>query len=74
MHALPRNAKPWWRTISPAPLLKISAEFRYRSARHEGLAWLEMDIDADSERLVGYYTQRKTSGDMDVRRTSRVIG
>jgi hypothetical protein len=51
------------------------AEFRYRSARHEGVAWLEMDLDADPERLVGYYyTERKTSGDMDVRRTSRVIG
>jgi hypothetical protein len=50
------------------------AEFRYRSARHEGVAWLEMDIDADPERLIGYYyTERKTSGDMDVRRTSRVI-
>ena len=51
------------------------AEFRYSSARHEGVAWLEMDLDADPERLVGYYyTERKTSGDMDVQRTSRVIG
>ena len=51
------------------------AEFRYRSARHEGVAWLEMDLDADPEHLVGYYyTERKTSGDMDVQRTSRVIG
>ncbi len=50
------------------------AEFRYRSARHEGVAWLEMDIDADPEHLVGYYyTERKTSGDIDVRRTSRKI-
>ena len=50
------------------------AEFRYRSARHEGVAWLELDIDTDPERLVGfYYTDRKTSGDMDVRRTSREI-
>jgi hypothetical protein len=48
------------------------AEFRYRSARHEGVAWLELDIDTDPERLVGYYyTERKTSGDIDVRRKSR---
>jgi len=33
-----------------------------------------MDLDADPEHLVGYsYTERKTSGDLDVRRTSRVI-
>lgn len=45
------------------------AEYRHRSARHEGVAWLEMDIDADRERLIGcYYTDRKTSGDIDVRR------
>jgi hypothetical protein len=31
--------------------------------------WLELDIDSDPERLVGcYYTDRKTSGDIDVRR------
>jgi hypothetical protein len=36
---------------------------------------IEMDRDADPEHLVGYYyTERKTSGDMDVRRTSRGIG
>jgi hypothetical protein len=45
------------------------AEYRYRSARHEGVAWLEMDIDTDPARLTGcYYTDRKTSGDIDVRR------
>jgi hypothetical protein len=33
------------------------------------VAWLELDIDNDPERLVGcYYTDRKTSGDIDVRR------
>ena len=50
------------------------AEFRYRSARHEGVAWLEVDIDTDPERLVGYYyTERKTSGDIDVKRKSRTV-
>ena len=50
------------------------AAFRFRSARHEGVAWLEMDMDANPERLLGYYyTERKTSGDMDVGRTSRAI-
>jgi hypothetical protein len=45
------------------------AQHRHRSARHEGVAWLELDIDNDPERLVGcYYTDRKTSGDIDVRR------
>jgi hypothetical protein len=45
------------------------AQYRHRSARHEGVAWLELDIDTDPERLVGcYYTDRKTSGDIDVRR------
>jgi hypothetical protein len=45
------------------------AQYRHRSARHEGVAWLELDIDSDPERLVGcYYTDRRTSGDIDVRR------
>lgn len=50
------------------------AEYRHRSARHEGVAWLELDIDTDPERLIGcYYTDRKTSGDMDVRRIETTI-
>jgi hypothetical protein len=37
----------------------------FRSARHEGVAWLEMDIDADPNRLAGqYYSDRRTTGDM----------
>jgi hypothetical protein len=51
-----------------------NAEFAYRSARHEGVAWLEMDIDADPERLTGqYYTHRLTNGDMDLRRKTREL-
>ena len=50
------------------------AEYRYRSARHEGVAWLELDLDEDPNHLVGcYYTDRKTSGDIDVRRTSPAV-
>jgi len=46
---------------------KPKAEFRRRSASSEGVAWLE--AEADPHRLVGYYyTERKTSGDIDVRR------
>jgi hypothetical protein len=50
------------------------AECRYRSARHEGVAWLEVDIDTDPKRLVGcYYTDRKTSGDIEVRRVKPTL-
>jgi len=50
------------------------AEHRYRSARHEGVAWLELDIDTDPKRLVGcYYTDRKTSGDIQVRRVGTTL-
>jgi hypothetical protein len=41
------------------------AEFTHRSARHEGVAWLEVDIDSAPSQLIGcYYTDRKTSGDI----------
>lgn len=50
------------------------AEYRHRSARHEGVAWLELDLDTDPERLIGcYYTDRKTSGDIDLRRITAII-
>jgi hypothetical protein len=50
------------------------AQYRHRSARHEGVAWLELDVDTDPERLVGcYYTDRKTSGDIDVRRLKSTV-
>jgi SMODS-associating 2TM, beta-strand rich effector domain len=50
------------------------AAYRHRSARHEGVAWLELDIGTDPSRLIGcYYTDRKTSGDIDVRRTGTAI-
>ncbi len=45
------------------------AQFRHRSAPHEGMAFLELDYDADQNRLTGrYYTERKTTGDIIVER------
>ena len=47
------------------------AEVSHRSARHEGVAWLELDLSEDQDRLVGqYFTDRHTTGDMNLRRTS----
>jgi hypothetical protein len=47
------------------------AELAYRSARHEGIAWLEMDMDAGSDQLIGqYYSSRRTTGDMRFTRVS----
>lgn len=54
-----------WYTYSNDP----KAKFRYRSAPHSGVAWLELDIDCDPNTLFGvYYTDRKTTGDISVRR------
>jgi hypothetical protein len=50
------------------------AAFAHRSSRHDGVAWLEMDYERDPDRLVGqYFTERKTNGDIDLRRTSREV-
>ena len=47
------------------------AEFSTRSARHEGVAWLETDAASDPARLSGqYFTERKTSGDIAVHRVA----
>jgi hypothetical protein len=51
-----------------------TAQRRDQSARHEGVAWLELDIDTDAEHLIGgYYTDRKTSGDIAVRRVQTTL-
>ena len=45
------------------------AQFRHRSSQHEGVAYLDLDWDTDRNRLTGtYYTARKTTGDVDLRR------
>lgn len=46
------------------------AQFSHRSGQHRGAAWLELDLDDDRDRLRGqYFTNRRTCGDIDVRRT-----
>ena len=46
------------------------AEVSYRSARNDGIAWLELDISEDRNRLFGqYFTDRRTTGDIDLRLT-----
>ncbi|MGJ5204369.1 hypothetical protein [Bradyrhizobium sp. HKCCYLR20261] len=43
------------------------AQVQHRSAPHEGVALLQMDYDANPNRLTGtYYTARKTTGDIDL--------
>lgn len=45
------------------------AQFWHRSSPHEGVAYLDLDWDTNRNRLSGtYYTARKTTGDIDVRR------
>lgn len=47
------------------------AEFYQRSTQHEGFAWLEISLADAPDRLTGqYYTSRKTSGDMTLRRVA----
>jgi hypothetical protein len=46
------------------------AILQHRSPQHEGVAFLELNFDADQNRLIGsYYTARRTMGDIDVSRT-----
>ena len=48
------------------------ARVQHRSNPHEGVAYLEFDADKSGSRLAGrYYTARKTSGDIDIRRVRR---
>jgi hypothetical protein len=44
------------------------AEFRDRSAPHEGVAYLEYDLASPSELEGSYYTARNTTGDIAVKR------
>jgi len=45
------------------------AQIRHRSSPHEGISFLECEFDVDHDRLTGrYYTDRRTTGDIDVRR------
>jgi len=50
------------------------AAITHRSPKHEGVAWLEVDLDVDPERMTGrYYTDRRTTGDIDLRRVSKEV-
>jgi hypothetical protein len=54
-----------WYSYSNEP----KAEFRHRSAPHDGVAYLEMDWDTDRNKLTGrYYNDRGSSGDLDLKR------
>jgi hypothetical protein len=49
-----------------------NAAVRHRSAPHEGVCWLTMMLADDSDRLKGiYYTERRSIGDLDLKRLSR---
>lgn len=49
------------------------AQVRHRSAPHDGVAILEIDMNSEPDRLDGrYYTERKTTGDMTFRRSAIV--
>jgi hypothetical protein len=45
------------------------AALGHRSAPHDGSAYLELDLDGDENHLTGsYFTSRKTTGDLSVKR------
>ncbi len=59
-----------WYSYDNRPDVAVS----HRSSRHEGVAWLEMDYEKEPDRLAGqYFTDRRTAGDIEVRRVSRNI-
>jgi hypothetical protein len=48
------------------------AAVRHRSPPHEGVCWLTMMLPDDPDHLKGlYYTERRSIGDLDLRRVSR---
>lgn len=50
------------------------AELAPVSGQHQGFAWLENDVDTAPDQLFGqYYTSRRTTGDMTLRRVSRKL-
>lgn len=67
-----RNAKIYriWYSYENRPRAAVT----HRSARHEGVAWLEIDGSGNLDALNGqYFTHRKTNGDISVTRTSTDI-
>jgi hypothetical protein len=50
---------------------KPKAAVAHRSSDHDGVAWLEIALSDDPEELKGqYYTSRRTTGDITLRRVS----
>lgn len=48
---------------------KPKAAVSHRSSDHDGIAWLEVNLDEDANELSGqYFTSRRTSGDIKVTR------
>ena len=67
-----RNARRFriWYSYDNRPDVAVAP----RSGRHEGVAWLEMDYERQPDKLEGqYFTDRRTTGDIGVRRISRDI-
>lgn len=55
-----------WYSYSNKPKAAVS----HRSSDHDGIAWLELSLSDDPDELRGqYFTSRKTSGDILLRRT-----
>jgi hypothetical protein len=51
-----------------------NAQYVSRSARHEGIAWMEVDLATEPQKLRGqYYTDRKTSGDIEIERVNAEV-
>nr|WP_314469811.1 hypothetical protein [uncultured Sphingomonas sp.] len=56
-----------WYSYSNKPKASVS----HRSCDHDGVAWLEVSLGDNPEELHGqYFTSRRTSGDIELRRVS----
>lgn len=54
-----------WYSYDNRPIAKV----QHRSTPHEGVAWLEIALGENADRLTGqYYTSRKTTGDIELTR------
>jgi hypothetical protein len=71
------STRSWHEADRPAQRFRLGytyrsdpkAAFRDQSNPHEGVCWFDYLPDSDPERLRGlYYTERRTLGDLDLRR------
>ena len=57
-----------WYAYSNKPIAAVAE----RSSNHDGVAWLEVSLDDNPDELCGqYYTSRRTTGDLVLRRVIR---